>query len=122
MPYEKKKSIIENDVVLVHVKEQPAFFARVEKIVNDVKPGWWQVSFLLLQVPLATFTWILDNEQIRGADFTMNGTPIRLEKVVAPNQMRKSEHGAEQENGSAGEDTSSEEGARILKFNSKKKD
>ncbi|MBD3287671.1 hypothetical protein GF337_02605 [candidate division KSB1 bacterium] len=122
MLYEKKKSIIENDVVLVHVKEQPAFFARVEKIVKDVKPGWWQVSFLLLQIPLTTFTWILDNEQIRGADFTMNGTPIRLEKVVAPSQVQESENDAEQEATSGKEDDSSGDGARILSFNSKKKD
>ena len=82
----KKKSIIENDVVLVYMDEQPAFFARVEKIIPDVKSGWWQITFLLLQIPLVTFTWILDNEQIRGADFTIKGTPVRIENVVAPNE------------------------------------
>ena len=86
MLYQNIKSIIENDVILVFVEDKPTFFARVEKIIADVKPGWWQVTFLVLQVPLVTVTWILDNEQIRGSDFTMQGTPIRIEKVIAPNQ------------------------------------
>ena len=122
MLYEKKKSIIENDVVLVYVNEQPAFFARVEKIMKDVKAGWWQVTFLLLQVPLTTFTWILDNEQIRGAEFTMKGTPIHIEKVVAPQQVQKSETDTEQIDAPDKDEHASGDGARILSFNSKKKE
>ena len=79
------ESILENDVVLVYVENKPAFFARIENIIADVKKGWWRVKLLILQVPLMVTTWILDNEQIHGADFTMGGTPIRIEKVVAPN-------------------------------------
>jgi len=86
MIYEKHKSFSENDVVLIYIENNPAFFARVEKIIADKKPGWWQMTLLVLQIPLITLTWILDNEQIRGADFTMKGTPVRIEKVVAPNQ------------------------------------
>lgn len=122
MLYEQKKSIIENDVVLVYVNEQPAFFARVEKIGKDLKAGWWQVSFLLLQVPLTTYTWILDNEQIRGAEFTMKGTPIRIEKVVAPQQVQKSKIDTEQNNASGEDNQDTGNGARILSFNSRKKD
>ncbi len=122
MLYQQKKSIIENDVVLIYVNEQPAFFARVEKIVNDVKAGWWQVSFLLLQVPLTTFTWVLDNEQIRGAEFTMKGTRIHIEKVVAPNHIHKAETETEQNDTSGGDKKTSEDGARILSLNSKRKD
>jgi len=86
MLYQNIKSIIENDVILVFIEDKPSFFARVEKIIADVKLGWWQVTFLVLHIPLVTVTWILDNEQIRGSDFTMQGTAIRIEKVVAPNQ------------------------------------
>ena len=78
-------SILENDVVLVYIENNPTFFARIENITTDVKKGWWRVRLLILQIPLMVTTWILDNEQIRGADFTMGGTPIRIEKVVAPN-------------------------------------
>lgn len=80
----KRDPIIEQDLVLVHIEEKPAFFARIEKITPDVKPKWWRVTFLVLVVPVKTLTWIIDDEQIRGADFTMGGTPIRIEKVVPP--------------------------------------
>jgi len=73
-----------NDLVLVHVDNRPGFFARVEDISPDVKPGWWQVRLLVLTVPLQVYTWILDSTQIDGAHFTMGGTPMMLEKVVAP--------------------------------------
>lgn len=73
-----------NDIVLVHVDKKPGFYARIEDINPDVKPGWWQVRLLVFTFPLQVFTWILDDSQIEGADFTMGGTPIRLEPVVAP--------------------------------------
>jgi hypothetical protein len=72
---------IENDLVLVHVDNKPGFYARVEEITPDVKPGWWQVKLLVLTFPLQVFTWILDDSQIEGAAFTMGGTPLQLEKI-----------------------------------------
>jgi hypothetical protein len=73
-----------NDLVLVHVDNRPGFFARIEDISPDVKQGWWQVSLLVLTVPLQVYTWILDDSQIDGAPFTMGGTPMMLEKVMPP--------------------------------------
>jgi hypothetical protein len=73
-----------NDIVLVHVDNKPGFYARVEDISPDVKPGWWQVRLLVLTFPLQVFTWILDEFQLEYAPFTMGGTPIRLEPVVSP--------------------------------------
>ena len=73
-----------NDIVLVHVDDKPGFYARVEDISPDVKPGWWQVRLLVLTFPLQVFTWILDEFQLEYAPFTMGGTPIRLEPVVSP--------------------------------------
>lgn len=73
-----------NDLVLVHVDNRPGFYARVEEISPDVKKGWWQVKLLVLSFPLQVYTWILDESQIDGADFTMGGTPMKLEKVVSP--------------------------------------
>lgn len=80
----KKKSVIEQDLILVHVEEKPAFFGRVERIIPDIKNNWWRVSFLVLQIPLRVITWIIDDNQIRGEEFTMGGTPIRIEKVEVP--------------------------------------
>jgi hypothetical protein len=73
-----------NDIVLVHVDNKPGFYARIEDISPDVKPGWWQVRLLVLTFPLQVFTWILDEFQLEYAPFTMGGTPIRLESVVSP--------------------------------------
>jgi hypothetical protein len=72
------------DIVLVHVDNKPGFYARIEEINPDVKPGWWQVRLLVLTFPLQVFTWILDEYQLEGAEFTMGGTPIRMEPVVSP--------------------------------------
>jgi len=73
-----------NDLVLVHVDNRPGFFARIEDISPDVKPEWWQVKLLVLTIPLQVYTWILEESQIEGAPYTMGGTPVRLEKVISP--------------------------------------
>lgn len=73
-----------NDLVMVHIDEKPAFYARIEDVSPDVKPGWWRVKLLVLTVPLEVYTWILEETQINGAQFTMGGTPVRMEKVVSP--------------------------------------
>ena len=73
-----------NDIVLVHVDNKPGFYARIEEISPDIKPGWWQVRLLVLTFPLQVFTWILDEFQLEYAPFTMGGTPIRLEPVISP--------------------------------------
>jgi hypothetical protein len=72
------------DVVLVYMDSNPAFFARVDEIAADVKPGWFHVKLLVLQVPLLAVTWILRETYYNGQEFTMGGRPMRIEKVVAP--------------------------------------
>jgi len=76
----------EGDLVLAYMDNQPAFFARIEAIEPDVKPEWFHVKMLVLQVPLVTITWILRSAYIDGTEFTMGGRPVRLEKVVAPEE------------------------------------
>jgi hypothetical protein len=73
-----------NDLVLIYIDQKAAFYARIEDISPDVKPGWWQVKLLVLTHPCQVYTWILEESQINGADFTMGGTPVKLEKVVSP--------------------------------------
>ena len=72
---------IENDVVLIYFENKPAFFARIEAIKPDIKKDWYHVTLLLLTIPTQTVTWIIRESYINGAPFTMEGTPIRLEKV-----------------------------------------
>ena len=73
-----------HDLVLVHVDSKPGFYARIEDISPDVKKGWWVVKLLVLTFPLQVYTWILDESQLDGADFTMGGTPLMLEKIESP--------------------------------------
>ncbi|RMD94585.1 MAG: hypothetical protein D6814_14325 [Calditrichaeota bacterium] len=89
--------VVEQDLILVYVDEQPAFYARVEGFEPDRKPNWWQVKLLALQVPLQLVTWILRREQINGEPFTMGGTPVRIEKVRVPEEEPMTEPPAEKE-------------------------
>ena len=72
---------IENDVVLIYFEDKPAVFARIEAIRPDIKKNWYQVTLLLLTIPTQIVTWILLDEYINGSPFTMDGKPVRLEKV-----------------------------------------
>ncbi len=82
-----------HDLVLVHIDNKPGFYARIDDIAPDVKPGWWQVKLLVLSFPLQVFTWILDGSQIDGAPFTMAGTPIMLEKIESPAPQQAGQEG-----------------------------
>jgi hypothetical protein len=75
------------DLVLVHFNDQPAFFARVEDIRADVKPDWYQIRLLVLQVPPREVTWILRAEYIDGQTFTMSGNPVRIEALPGVGQF-----------------------------------
>jgi hypothetical protein len=81
-----KEIFFQGEVILVYFHNEPAFFARVESVLPDRKKGWWKMTFLVLTVPLQKMTWILDDEQMRGADFTMGGNPVRIEGVEAPEE------------------------------------
>lgn len=72
------------DVILVHVQDKPAFFARVEEILPDVKKGWRRMRFQVLSVPLQELVWTLEPSQIDGEPFTMGGTPIRIQRLPEP--------------------------------------
>lgn len=73
-----------NDIVLIHVEDQPQAFARIESIEPDVKRDWYHVKLLILQVPLMVVTWILKNDYINGEIFTMEGRAMRLDLVQCP--------------------------------------
>ena len=76
-----------NDLVLIYVENQPVFFARIEDITQDIKPGWVRMKFLILQVPLSMGEWILLPEYIQGEEFTMGGKKVRIEKVKVPMEI-----------------------------------
>lgn len=97
-----------NDLVLVHVDNKPGFYARIEDISPDVKKGWWVVKLLVLTFPLQVYTWILDESQIDGADFTMGGTPLMLEKIESPLHHEEPVKTAARKTGTISEQTETE--------------
>ena len=109
----------ENDLVLIYFEDKPLVFARIESILADSKPNWYHVKLLLLQVPLQVVTWILRDVYISGAEFTMNGKRMRLEKVVSPEKTQetvKDKKTADKE-----KPTTNSNGARVIAFNDLKK-
>lgn len=75
------------DIKLIHHNNNPVVYARVEEITADVKPGWWQVRLMILQVPSREVTWILRDEYIDGGEFTMDGEPMQLKPVSPPQPL-----------------------------------
>ena len=63
----------EGDVILIHYQDQPVAYARIEGINPDIKKDWYQMTLLLLTIPAQSVTWILRDEYINGASFTMGG-------------------------------------------------
>ena len=96
----------ENDVVLVYFEDKPLIFARIEKILPDIKPDWYYVQLLILQTPLRSVTWILRDTYIDGEEFTMSGKKVRMEIVVCPEEsvkqtFQKKKQGIPKESGGA---------------------
>jgi hypothetical protein len=75
------RSTAPGDVVLVHFREQPATFARVEAIRPHERPGWFCCDLLVLAAPTQPVTWILQRQQIDGDPFTMGGEGVRIERL-----------------------------------------
>ena len=88
---------VENDLILVYFEDKPLVFARIEEILPNSKPDWYHVRLLLLQIPPRMVTWILRDVYIEGAEFTMNGQRMRLEKVVVPEEPPSPETAKQQQ-------------------------
>jgi hypothetical protein len=109
----------ENDLVLVYFEDKPLSFARIEEILPDSKPNWYHVKLMLLQIPLQVVIWILRDVYINGEEFTMDGKRMRLEKVVAPRESRKTIQEDKQEKKQTSGENSN--GARVIAFTDLKK-
>jgi len=101
----------EGDVVLIHYQDQPAAYARIEGINPDIKKEWYQVTLLLLTLPAQSVTWILREEYINGASFTMGGQSMRLEKV-----KRVSPGGAPEDGGRPQGPKSTGKASKVIAF------
>jgi hypothetical protein len=114
-----------SDLVLVYMEGNPAFFARVEAITPDFKPEWYQVKLLVLQVPLMVITWILRRAYIDGDEFTMGGRPVRVVKVIPPEEVEEAVESKSKELTLAPEPiheaTKSSKKAKVLSFADRRK-
>ena len=110
-----------NDLILIHIDHKPGFYARIEDISPDVKPGWWQVKLLALTFPLQVFTWILDGSQIDGAPFTMGGTPVRMDRIAAPEE-EKGDDDSVSTTGEPAPVTGGKAGAKVVSLAERKKE
>ena len=101
----------EGDVILIHYQDQPVAYARIEGINPDIKKDWYQMTLLLLTIPAQSVTWILRDEYINGASFTMGGQSMRLEKVkrVFPGETL-------QDNGQPPGPKSPEKASKVIAF------
>lgn len=78
------------DIVLVHMEDEPVFYARVEDIAADAKKDWYQVNLRILSPEVDNcITWILKDAYIQGTEFTMQGERIRMEKLPPPSALQK---------------------------------
>lgn len=109
----------EKDIVLIHVEDQPAGFARIESILPDAKNDWYHVKLLLLQVPLQTVTWILKNDYINGVEYTMGGNRMRLDLVESPVEPDPAEEEAGPESQAPGRSEAGD--AKVISFADLKK-
>ncbi len=105
----------EGDIVLIYHQDQPVLYARIEAIEPDMKKDWYRLKLLLLTIPAQAVTWILREEYINGAEFTMNGQPIRLEKVVRPEQSVNGSDAESPPSGKRGKAT----GAKVIPISRK---
>ncbi|MBU4344170.1 MAG: hypothetical protein L6247_05500 [Desulfobacteraceae bacterium] len=81
--------VTERDIVLIYSEGTPLTFARIEEILPDIKPNWYHVKLLILQIPLHPVTWILRDSYINGEEFTMDGRKVRLELIECPEIAEK---------------------------------
>ena len=113
------------DLVLVYMEGNPAFFARVEDITADFKPQWYQVKLLVLQIPLMVITWILRRSYIEGDEFTMGGRPVKVVKVVSPEEVAEAVESKSQEPAATPEPTGEApeppKKAKVLSFADRRK-
>jgi len=108
----------ENDLVLIYLEDKPQVFARIEQILPDIKPDWYHVKLLLLQIPLQSVTWIIRNAYINGDEFTMDGNRIRLELVTSPDEEDDFDETEKKENSQKNKQT---EKGKVISFQSLRK-
>lgn len=85
---------VNGEIVLVKVNRVQGLYIQIIDVTLDpYKKGWWNVRFYALipnkEFKLKEVIWKLDEGQIRGVEFTMNGVPHQM--VKAEYEVKKTE-------------------------------
>jgi len=107
----------EGDLVLIYYQDKPTLYARIEAIEFDIKKDWYQVTLLLLSIPIQMVTWILREEYINGTVFTMGGNSMKIEKIDSPVILKEKISEEEDQN-----TTGNQEKGKVIEFKKKNKD
>ena len=74
-----KQNLLPSDVVLVYVRERPAFYGQITAIESDRKKGWYRVR---LRSVFGEIQWILEDVHVfLGQTWTFQGIPHRMERI-----------------------------------------
>jgi hypothetical protein len=74
-----KQNLRPSDVILVHIRENPAFYAQIKAMEPDLKKGWYRVT---LKCSFGELQWILEDVHLfLGQTWTFQGIPHRLERI-----------------------------------------
>ena len=74
-----RQNLQPSDVVLIHVRGKPAFYAQIRSIEPDVKKGWYRVT---LRSPFGNLQWILEDVHVfLGQTWTFQGIPCRIQRI-----------------------------------------
>jgi hypothetical protein len=101
-----------NDIVIVHKEDNPQFFARVEDISEDIKPGWFHLKLLVLTIPVQEVTWILKDIYIDGTEFSMEGNRMKIEKVIPPSKNKP----AQEDTTTSSEEKKEDDPGKVISF------
>lgn len=74
-----RRNLRASDVVLIHIREKPAFYAQIRTIEPDFKKGWYRVS---LRSPFGDLQWILEDVHVfLGQTWTFQGILYRMQRI-----------------------------------------
>ena len=73
--------IKENDVCILIVDGFPSCYVKVEVIVPDIKPDWFEVGLIELSFPPAPIIWKLQENHLNGDIIHMQGKELQLQHL-----------------------------------------
>ena len=77
------KTIMVTDIVQIMNDDEMTGFYHVRDISPDHKPGWWLVTFELVNAPTVVFTWLVDDDHLAGEPFTADNSITNTNVLIS---------------------------------------